>query len=262
MSNKFAIKKRGFAFLAVFCCAALLLGVAGFATVAHAEEKVERNIYSYLTEKSVTYSSVSVNNKVLTAELISTGTDRCTLEDVKAIQAIYEAVHGKNVIGNVEDVQIIIYNSAGDIIYDYFQADVASPVEAIDSLVSTRSNTAHNIDTKTISDEITSVAETYPFTIENVIMSNAEEIAGQKVELVLNERDPGSISINDLNSLYAELEAYSFATSSITQCVLTVENDSGDCLFYMAGDFEYGNCIAWVNPSMDNSVIAAEGPKQ
>lgn len=103
MSNK----KRSMILLMALCCAVMVFCAAGFATVVYAEGKVERNIYSYLSEKSVSYSFVSIDDKVLTVEIISTGTDRCTLDDVKAIQAVYEAVYGKKVIGNVEDVQII-----------------------------------------------------------------------------------------------------------------------------------------------------------
>lgn len=262
MSAKSVITKRKKVYVLILCSLIILIGLLRFITVANAEEKAEKNIYTYLAERRVNYSSISVAGKVLTAELFSYGTDRCTLDDVKAIQAIYEAVHGKNVIGDVEDIKIIIYNLEGDVIYDYYEADVASRVENIDTFAAADVADGNKITDRSVLAEIRSIAAAYPFTVGEITSSDENVISGKKVEIKLKELEPGTVTMSSLNSLYTELEAYSFSTDAITQCTLYVMNDDDDCLLYMAGDFEFGNCIAWVSPAVEDSVIGQEGPRQ
>ena len=33
------------------------------------------------------------------------------------------------------------------------------------------------------------------------------------------------------------------------------------CIAYMIGDFQYGNCIAWISPDYENAFVAQEGPQ-
>lgn len=38
-------------------------------------------------------------------------------------------------------------------------------------------------------------------------------------------------------------------------------NDEQECIAYMIGDFQYGNCIAWISPDYENAFVAQEGPQ-
>lgn len=61
-------------------------------------------------------------------------------------------------------------------------------------------------------------------------------------------------------SMYLD-ESYSLSTGAITQCNITLLNDEQECIAYMIGDFQYGNCIAWISPDYENAFVAQEGPQ-
>ena len=66
-------------------------------------------------------------------------------------------------------------------------------------------------------------------------------------------------SVSRISSVYDNLE--SLSTGAITQCNITLLNDEQECIAYMIGDFQYGNCIAWISPDYENAFVAQEGPQ-
>ena len=67
--------------------------------------------------------------------------------------------------------------------------------------------------------------------------------------------------VSRISSVYDNLESYSLSTGAITQCNITLLNDEQECIAYMIGDFQYGNCIAWISPDYENAFVAQEGPQ-
>lgn len=262
MLSKYRKTTKVVMLLLVFCCAVMIFCAVGLMPVASAEKKTEQNICAYLSEKNISYSSVLVENKVLTVKLQSTGTDRCTLDDVKAIQAVFEAVHGNKEIRDVNDVHIIIRDVNGKQIYDYCVTDAATPIEGISSLVPDRKGSVDINDSKAIYNEIHSIVSEYSINAAEIIVSEVEGISGKKADIILKNQSSGMLSFVGLETLYAELEAFSLATDAIAQCTITVEDDAGNCLYYMTGNFKYGSCTAWVSPEFHDAFVEQMGPPQ
>lgn len=248
-------------FALVFAFVGTLVFVNGIAVKVYAAEKTVRTVSSFLAEKEIDYSDVSINNRTLSVKLLSTGEDRCTLEDAKSIQAIYEAVHAQSIAGQVQNVGIEVYNSNGVLLYDALENDVSVTVENIDQLAGI--NTARNteITANNIMVKVRNIVTEFPYSIEQLQITTPAEIAGKKVQLTLCENNNDIASIDDIRVIYDNLEEYAISTNAITQCEITVTNIDGDCVLYMAGDYLYGNCIAWISPSAESFFFAQEGPR-
>lgn len=237
------------------------LVIAGMvATKTFAAEDLKKTISSYLDQKDITYSSVNVDNNTLSVVLLSNGENRCTLEDVKAIQAIYEAVHAQTIDGNIKDVGIEIYNTNGSLIYDIFENNVSLPIENAELLVDSSLFQKTGSDDNDILSTTQSIVSSFPFSIQSAHVVCAEELTGNKMILSLSKENDANI-MSDVRSIYEQLESYALSTGVIEECEISVLNTNGNCVLYMAGDFQYGNCIAWISPYIENSFFAEEGPQ-
>ena len=228
---------------------------------AYAAEKPVRTIVPFLADKKIDYSDVQINERTLSIKLLSSGEDRCTLDDVKAIMAIYEAIHAQSIEGQVKNVSIGIYNDDGVLIYDTLENGVDSPVENIEQLVTTDPDQKRGLTTNDVLQKVDSIISDFSYSIQQSQITESTEISGRKLQLTLCENNNDISSIDDVRAIYENLEAYSLASNAITQCEIVVTNRSGNCVLFMAGDFLYGNCIAWISPEIENSFTAREGPK-
>ena len=235
--------------------------IAGLvATRTYAADELKKTVSSYLDQKDITYSSVTVDNNTLSVVLLSNGEDRCTLEDVKAIHAIYEAVHAQTIDGDIKNIGIEIYNTNGVLIYDIFEKNVSLPIENAELLVDSSLFQKTGSDDNNILSITQSIVSSFPFSIQLAHVVRAEELTGNKVTLSLTKENDTNI-MSDVRSIYEQLESYALSTGAIVECEISVFNTNGDCVLYMAGDFQYGNCIAWISPIIEKSFFAEEGPQ-
>lgn len=256
------IKKKSFLFsvLALVLVASLVVGVSTAGKI-YAAEKTMRTIASFMDEKAIEYSEVSIDNQILSVKLLSAGEDRCTLDDVKAIQAIYEAVHGKIIDGQVKNIGIEIYDTNGKLIYDVVEHVVSLPIENADQSVEKNDRKKQDMTANEVLLQVDSIVKEYPYSVQKSCISEADVIAGKKLELTISELNNDIQSINDIRAIYENLEAYSYSTNAINQCEITVLDDEEACVAYMAGDFRYGNITAWVSPAAESAFLAQEGPR-
>ena len=235
----------------VSICFVILLCVviALWFSKVNAANIVRRTVSMYLDEKQISYTSVHVNNQTLSVELQSSGEGRCTLDDVKAIQNIYTVIHAQSLADKIRNVKIEIVDRTGTVIYDETEADVSSKVENDLAQTTTADTEARNV-----------LADT-SYSIQSVNISDAEEITGKCLNLTLTLSNADDSSVSRISSVYDNLESYSLSTGAITQCNITLLNDEQECIAYMIGDFQYGNCIAWISPDYENAFVAQEGPQ-
>ena len=153
------------------------------------------------------------------------------------------------------------YPINGKMIFDHHENGVSAQVQNVDKLV--KQDPEQKTDMAV--DEILLYAENlvakYPYSVQELKIDTASEISGKKLELILCTLNKNSIpSFSDIDRIYENLEAFSFSTKAITQCEITVNNTEGDGVYYMAGDFLYGNCIAWISPEAQSSFVKEYGP--
>ena len=245
----------------VSICFVILLCVviALWFSKVNAANIVRRTVSMYLDEKQISYTSVHVNNQTLSVELQSSGEGRCTLDDVKAIQNIYTVIHAQSLADKIRNVKIEIVDRTGTVIYDETEADVSSKVE--NDLAQTTTADTEIIADRDILQEARNVLADTSYSIQSVNISDAEEITGKCLNLTLTLSNADDSSVSRISSVYDNLESYSLSTGAITQCNITLLNDEQECIAYMIGDFQYGNCIAWISPDYENAFVAQEGPQ-
>jgi len=255
-------KRKLFIMLAlVLVVACALIFVVQTALKAYAAGKPVRTITSYLKEKNIEYSDVSIKDGTLFVKLVSSGDEHCTLSDVKATQAIYEVIHAQTIEGQIKNVGIEIYNTDGKMIFDHFENGVSASVKDVDKLVKQDPEQKTDMTVDDILLYVENIVAKYPYTIQESKIDTALEISGKKIELTLCTINKSDIpSFSNIRAIYENLEALSFSTKAITQCEITVNNIDGDGVYYMAGDFLYGDCIAWVSPEAQSSFVKEYGP--
>ena len=221
---------------------------------------LEKSIAGYLNERKINYSSVEISTDTLTVNLISSGKDRCTVDDVNAIHSVYTAVHSRDVDSAIMNVQINVYNSDAKQIYNYYQADVAAAND-----YSGFKDEISAQDSKLLADDpkstLSNIIASHSFVVEDISFSKADGISGQCVSIMVAPVRMDLVSLSDLRRLYDAIETYSIPSREITQCCLSMVDENGECMFYLTGDFGFGNITAWVSPTMEDSIIENEGPQ-
>ena len=245
----------------LICCivlvaavAAAFLRITAFSTKS--TEKGEKSFSAFFDEKKISYSDCNVSNGVLAVDLCSSGEGRCTQEDIKAIQAIYDAVHTPGILGEVNSVNITIRDIHGAVIFNECRNDVATPLEG-ETLVRAEATQMTMQEKNTVTDYARSLAAAYPVSIDAATVEQVEGRPGNKIALELSSSngDPSFV-----NAIYSALAEYARTNEKITQCEIILCDADGGCAIYASGDFQYGDYIAWVSPEMEDSFVAAEGP--
>ena len=231
---------------------ALLLAFLYFSINVKATENTVQSISNYLDNKGINNYIANIEDDVLSVKLSSTGDNYCTLSDVKAIQVIYEAIHAQAFEKKAIDVSIEIYNQSGEIIYNIYEKDVLS----LEDTEKHDSDCSKNMTNKEILFKASDLIDEYPYSIEQSVISEANVIDGSKIELTLCESRNSIDLVDDAFAIYDELEVLSLSTSKITQCEITIVDETGECCVYIAGDYKYGDTIAWISPDIDMNIRA------
>ena len=251
--------KWGKPFGVVCVCLAVILVIACVQPTIKAYA-LEQSIDGYLNERKINYSSVEINKDTLEVNLISSGKDRCTVDDVNAIHSVYTAVHSRDVDSAIMNVQINIYNSDAKQIYSCYQADVAAASE-----YSGFKDKINAQDSKSFADDpksaLSNIITSHSFLVDDISFAKADGIKGQCVSIMVNPVRMDLVSLSDLRILYEAIETYAIPSREITQCCLSMVDENGECMFYFTGDFSFGNITAWVSPTMEDSIIENEGPQ-
>lgn len=242
-------------------CLAMAMAVLSIVVLNASAANLEKSIDSYLKEREINYTSAYIKDDTLTVDLISTGDTRCTIDDVKAINCIYTAVHSNDVDGTIRNVQIRIFNVSGNLLYDYYQADAVMPNDSSAMVADLEEKDSKTLDMEP-KDALSSIASSNSFTIEDISIKEADGILGQCADIIVKPETPEDVTLSDLRLLYENIEIYAIRGNEITQCSLSMVDEYGECLLYMAGDVNFCNIITWVSPEMEDSIIANEGPQQ
>lgn len=246
----------------LICCTVLavaavitFVGTATFGTKA--AEEGGKSLSTFFDEKKISYSDFNVSEGVLAIDLCSSGEGRCTQEDIKAIQAIYDAVHTPGILGEVSSVNITIRDIHGTVIFNEHKNDVSTPLEGA-TLERAEAAQMTMQEENTITDYARNLAAAYPVSVDAATIEQTDGRPGNKIVLELTASDCNQ---SYGSAIFNALEQYLYTNEKVTQCEITLYDADGNCAFYAAGDFQYGDCIAWVSPEMENSFIAAEGPR-
>ncbi|MDR2751762.1 MAG: hypothetical protein LBC41_13975, partial [Clostridiales bacterium] len=102
--------------------------------IANANAIRASSIGERLGKLGISCDSVSLDEKVLKVELLSEGIDKCTLDDLKALQTVYSTVHGKDYLDKIDDLHINFVSQERESIYGFYLSSVTAKAEDAVSL--------------------------------------------------------------------------------------------------------------------------------
>ena len=215
-------------------------------------EQTKKTAYKFLDDNMIDYSSVEIEDGVLIVTLNSQGDGSVTLKDAQSILHVYEFIHTLDSSSNVNDIQLYIYDASGKKIYDLFETDVRTYRVCTDEILNNSEMELNFASTDNIiSTAKFMVAEYCDADIESMKMQESPALTGDCLTMVISTDNVNATTVNDCNRLFEELEGYSYTTEKYKQCEITLEDKSGEALFFIGGDFEFGDSITWTNPDAD-----------
>lgn len=210
-----------------------------------AEEKSVNAVEDYFKLENVKYTNVSVQNGRMYVELQSNDKNRCTLEDVKAIEAVYEAIHAKKVDGIVNLVEIVVKTPEGKILSDETVNVSSTIVEKTD---------------QAIIDDVTVLTKNSFDSVNSVKLESY--LDGTKKNIVIKVTDESDDHTSNADGLYRQILNYQKQFKAIDKCEIYVEDINGECLYYITGELEYGDMLAWVSEKSEESFVNSHGPRE
>lgn len=225
--------------ITISCCCVLIIALMALNAAFSHDFIYERYVRRQLEETGVSYTLVEIGNRQLAVELASSGTGRCTLEDVMAIETIYETVYGDTLIGKLDGLSISIYDTEGEQIYD-----ISKPMDTQKLRLVSVSEKIGDEDTLAA---VMHLLEQSPFEYNGMDFYTARKTDGWKLELQLTADSP---SFDELQTLYRSLENSCIAD----MCSIRVDSKE-ECLLYIAGDFRYGCYISWISPELQEQLM-------
>lgn len=236
------LKKAAIVVLTLFLIITLTITLSSNVS---AEEKTVNAVEDYFKSENVNYTNISVQKGRMYVELQSNDKTRCTLEDVKAIEAVYEAIHAKKVKGNVNIVEIVVKTSEGKILSD--------ETVNVNSTIVEKTN-------KAIIDDVTALTKNSFDSVNSVKLESY--LDGTKKNIVIKVTDESDDHTSNADGLYRQILNYQKQFKAIDKCEIYVEDINGECLYYITGELEYGDMLAWVSEKSEESFVNSHGPRE
>ena len=250
--------------LAVSVCAVILtvLIVTGV-IYAQASRKgdIKEEVMTVLIGEGITYRQLDVRDYTLTIAFDSSGADRCTFDDVKAIQAVYDAVHTNELVGTIKEIDIKVYSENGTLLFDQHEAGIDSRTDGQDvqdKYVFDRKD--DDVSACAYATVNTAVALS-PFTLEDFSEISAKDRDGNKIILNLTGEAQCDAGLSEIQAICDSVVVYAQSAGTISQCEISVMNKNHDCIAFLACDCQYGNRIAWVSADAEANYLSQMGPK-
>lgn len=246
-----------FSLTALFVISATVCAAIGGGTV-NAGNQTVKTVQEYLDDNAeIDYSYVDLKDGVLTVSLNSKGNGYCTMEDVQAMQYVYDAVYAAESLGEVDDVQLYIYDTTGKQIYDFYRAGVSSTIEGKEEFLNDIYASYYSAQSDDMISSVESmITECCNAEISEIEIQNSTALGNNCLEVVLSEEDVDDVKMSNLECLYEELLGYCFTTTGgIRQCSVTVQDTTGTNILYMIVNFGNGSCRTWINPVYEDVVM-------
>lgn len=240
--NSTVLKNRKKVILFLICMAVCFLGL-GVNCMIHAEESVCRIVESYLEQREVDVREVNLQEDMLIVKLQSQGDSRCTLNDVQAIEVIYEFLCDADIAKRVKDIKIEIYDINQKCIYDYLQKDIA-----FYDLGMVKSEYAE-VTNNEVEDYLTSH---YGEVFESILFRREE---AKYAEITVKTRDGEEIGRNEIYSIINAVQSDLQLDKQVANCILIVIGAQNNIEEYFIYSNMCGYSLAWVSPNAQSDFI-------
>lgn len=212
-------------------------------------------IKDILSENGVSYQSVTESNQIITAELVSEGEGRCTIDDVKALQTLNDALYADERLHDIKGLQVNIYNADGEMIYDAYTAKNLTAAAVRPLLL----NSVSDASEETIREKAADLMADYPCQIKDIVYTQ-QNAGSSTLEINLTATQEDAAAFMDVAYLYAKLEANLAVFDGLAKCIVNLESEDGECWLYVIGDFVQGECTTWVSPEIQDVFVEVAGP--
>lgn len=227
-----------------FLLGMLVLSVHVFATPTVSEET--ENLVSLCSEISgANPVTLSIQDRILFAEIQSNGNGRCTLEDIKAINDIYSVALGTELIEKLDYIDITIFDVTDTIIYDYRR------ITTIPQILGDEVGSAEMVEAETHGNAMDVLLPSPNYTVLEV-ENEKHPIETSLMKVALEVKDETDATIDDLTDIFFEASKSGRCIVG-TQCEVSLQNTDGEVIAYMGGNARYGTSVAWVSPELEET---------
>ncbi len=236
---------------------AILFVISIFAILApkklvFAEKSAIDSVQDYLEVHGISYRAVTESEQTIMAELISQGEGRCTLEDVKALQALNEALQCDERLDEVKGLQVMIYDINDELIYDVYTA--RNPLINEQK----RAEAYSLVSEETLKEKATTLMNDYSCEIKEVSYTN-QDTGISKLELKVKVTQEAIASMLDISALSSKIMV-DFCNDGLSQLIVNMESTNGECFSYVIVDFWANECNAWISPDVKEDFNCLAGP--
>ena len=238
----------------VLLCLTLILVIFLGKKSASAERTAMDTVQDYLIENNVSFRSLTVSEQIITAELISQGTERCTLEDVKAIQALNEALQCDERLNEIMGLQVIIYDINNEKIYDIYTAKDHAKNDETQEIATLY----HAILEEMIKEKAVDLIKDYQCEVKDIVYT-VQDTGISKLEIKVEVPKENIISMLDL-SIADDQRMDEFYKDGLSQFILNLQDEDGNNFLYIAIDFVEHELNTWVSPEAEKDFIRLHSP--
>lgn len=221
---------------------------------ALAEKSAVDAVQDYLQEQGISYRAVTESGQTITAELISQGDGRCTLEDVKALQVLNEALWYDERLDEIKGLQVMIYDISDTVIYDVYTA--RNPLVNEQKRVAAYSAVSE----ETLKEKAVALMDKYPCEVKEVIYTK-QDTGISKLELEVEVTQENIASVLDISVLNDKIMV-GFCNDGLSQFILNMKDTDGECFSYVIIDFLASECSAWISPDVQEEFNRLVGPPE
>lgn len=239
--------------LAVIAFTAMLTLVISVNGSNHAEQKIKK----YLLDQNVSYTSVEFTDNVLRMDFSSYGVDYCTVDDVRAINAVYEMVQYYDFLQNCDGCEINIKDVNEKLVYNIMLYEIGRDKERV----------IHNTETDILSAEreLLQIFSSYGMqfgSFEPVSLYDSDEQYKISAKILCSEdgllRLLGEVDLAALNHTIEEI-MLQYAGGMIFEGEF-ICGDQTKMLVH--SDYKMSFLNTWIDQSIKEVFIRSNGPLQ
>ena len=220
-----------------------ILSMSAFAKPTLSTE-IEDALSSYTEHIDTNPVSISITDKVLYADIHSSGHMRCTLEDVKTINCVYNVALSDKFIDDLDYIAVRVIDNSGTLVYDFQRVASIPQQENISALENDES----------VKINISSIEAALPdcgYTVVDI--DNEEDKLGINTTSVLLTINSGDATLDDMLNVFSVTTGAQY--SSAGQCEVTLAREDGDVLAYMISNKLNGTFVTWVSPQIEKTFL-------
>lgn len=116
----------------------------------------------------------------------------------------------------------------------------------------------HTMSEQIMKEKAIALMEDYPCEIKEIVYTE-QDTGISKLELEVEVAPENIVSMLSFSALDSKIQV-EFVDSGLSQFIVNMKDEAGECFLYVAVDFVANECNAWVSPEVQDDFVRLEGP--